>query len=329
MPDIEDGLLESVVLWADEESCQELLRACAIAVERRLAKMGVGLDAFGLTDSKEIEGELYIFFSSMAPDSQRSLIKILQDEGMNKFAQKLANWYINTLLDKRRTFRESIWHSKYRHIRQLLSEAKNINYKTDGQKTLYSIDNLETMPEWISSQENFRLWKAPPENIGPYKKEHILILAEYFYSLVKFNYGSPCWVPIKELTNYILAWFDTSTQIDDPPYNEPFNIDLIISYSSLSEIVMSISRKLKPKERQILYLKHQQNLSMKEIAAKVKLKTASAVKYHIDNAYEKIREVCIQWPGLSPDSLDNNLFDLFWDKLMDICKTLEDCRQTQ
>lgn len=317
-------------LCKEEWFVSKVLKKCAIIVVRKVSNLNMDLEHLGLYEQADIENELCLFIAALVNKVNIDLINLLEENNLSKFINMIANRFINDLIDKRRKWDTSIWHSRYRHIRHVLSKADNIRYMTENNRSFYSVDDVAGMGKWSSSHINYKEWDPPDIPIqNPDAKDDIVVLAEYFYNLVKLKNGSPCWVAIRELTNYITTWYGKPYDVNAPLESETGDYSHT-EYGLTSESLLKISQmaadKLTDKEKEVLCLRHLKNYSLKETAKILGMKSASAVKYHQDNAYAKIKGVCIEWPGLSPEDLNQDLFELFWRNLIERCKAATGCR---
>lgn len=323
--------------WLSGPECYKTLMQCAATVRRRAKALGFSARLFPFESDEELVNELWTFLASMEGRPAQELSAAASEGSFSRLGFLAANGFISRLIDKQRTGGQSAWHAYYRHVRQVLSASEELSYHSIKSCSYYSLSREEHFSIEPWSDRNYLSWSPPPGTAdNPKKNKVILELAAHFYDDAVKRSGRHQWVPIRELVSYIVARFPELQQGGEVPGRqkegkeaedqeklqaESHDPEHLITMRDLKKLAAVFSRRLDPRKRKIFYLRYGKNISGKELARSVGYKGESGISYQISKIEDLLRKFCVMWPGLSPEDLDDALFDEFITHLLDFCRS--------
>jgi hypothetical protein len=331
---------EPLAEWLNSPNCLEILKKCAEQVNRKAKTMGLTQQIVPWDEHQELVNELWSFAVQLKGTTANELSKCLVQNGLTKFCFILTRAFINKLLDRKRTTAQSGWHAYYRHVRQVLSADPELAYWSEADGSYYASTKLPGMGKASLGEEDFNGWPPPPDVKDPTTKRDILKLARFFYDQVKLRLGQELWVAVKDLTGYVNAKFPQSigathvmVPIDDVQEEElsktstrmeidsSASHDQAITEKELDNLARCFAMSLSERARMIFYLKYGEQRSLKDIAKETGFKGESGVSYQLSLVEAALRNLCLMWPGLSPEDMNRAMFEYFVGRIVEICKS--------
>ncbi len=326
---------DSLRRWLSDPACYPTLKACAATVRRRARALGLSRSVFPFEEEAELANALWDFLSTLAGNQAQRLALSAAEGNMSILGFEVAQAFIGRLLDKQRTGSHSAWHAYYRHARQVLSRSTELRYSAKESSSFYALPGEKELSVEQWGEKDYSRWEPPPAEIdNPNKGKAIIRLAQYFYRLVRSMSGKDQWVPVKELVSYVFAHFpelkqggvagersDTESEqgFREPTDEHAMPQEQIITLVEVESIARAFAERLDKKARKIFYLHYGQKESEKELSRKLGYKGESGISYQLSKIKKSLREFCMLWPGLSPEDLNETVFDTFISKLLEFC----------
>jgi len=330
-------MVDSLRKWLSGPECYKTLMQCAATVRRRAKALGFSARLFPFESDEELVNELWAFLASIDGRQEAELAAAAAEGSFSRLGFLAANGFISRLIDKQRTGGQSAWHAYYRHVRQVLSASKEISYKSIKSGAYYSLSEEMDLSIEPWSDRDYLRWPPPPVTLdNPKKSREILELALHFYDDAVKRSGIHQWVPIRELVSYIVARFPElqrggeaqeqqmdgeETEGREKLQAESPAPEHLITRMDVKTLAASFAHKLDSRKRKIFYLHYGRNISGKELAQAIGYKGESGISYQISKIKHSLREFCMMWPGLSPEDLNDALFDEFITHLLDFCRS--------
>ena len=296
--------------WLATDEAGQLLARVALLIRKTIKTNGIPLSMIGLSAGapdveidKTIRSELAMFILE-------NRVKICEKirRSQSQPGRLLSRTFINHLLDKTRSSAEKGGqHYYYKRFRDTLA-------KTDG--FYLCVHKTRKWSSYSRQPDNHRPGPLADEDIGvipwpedlPYtgdtkdiqNKESLIRLAGWFWNgVVRLFSGKPVWIPLQDLVGWVGRFIQLSaaqtvsieenahgdsTPFENKKAPSPSHQEEFIDRAAVKQIAASLAGRLKDMQAQIYYLRYGEGLGLEQISAQLGLKSASAVKYHLDQA---------------------------------------------
>jgi len=337
--------------WIQSKECFDFLFSyCAPAVLRQAQHLALSREVWpyhgeNLTPETKTEllqdlvGEMWKLLKENKNLPVEQLLTYVQNQNWHGLKLILVRLFIQDYVEKRRN--SSPWYKLYKYVRQIIAGLPEFVYLAESNKSFYAAcqdkDLSKSPPEFWLNQD-YNLWPDPPFSVHDFnQKKFIQKTAIFFWEQACQKLNQKCLLPIRELVAFIWAKFNYFYQLEetreaelssepergsiDREESQDLLLDRQLLQSQLSTLAQQLTSSWSDKMCVVFYLKHEQELSLGEIAHQLHYKSASSVKYVLQQTYDSLRFFCSLWPGLSPPDLDQVLFDLFLENIIYFCKT--------
>lgn len=325
--------------WLQGPQHHAVLQKVCTGILPKARNLGLGDDLLPCATAEECVGELWLFLRNEKGSLGHEAARLIAEGDTTRFRTIVANAFLQRLIDKRRTTGRSPSHALYRRVRQILSKTPGIAYRPLGRGigfACYACSGEEHLPTFPGEgRDAYTTWRSPPGAWDdPKKKTALQDLARLFWEEAARRSGGPVLVPIRDFVRYLQAQFPGT--FGDPgrrevrieegeegsnelPCDRPD--EALYTRARLKDLAECLVAALDEKKRAILRLDLEENLTLGEIARQLGLKGPSGVHYQRARAMEILRAFCVQWPGLSPEDLDEGLWKDFIQEFLALCKT--------
>ncbi len=349
--------------WLASPDCHAVLKRAARIVlnqaRRKAIPRSLLPDSNGLPDQGRLERDtssiqamvntLWLYANQQADTwEHRHTLAPLCAQGTHRLAAFVAHRYTQHLLDLSRTQKVSPGKALYRRLRQCLYNHEAVQYGIKGGHASYACAQ-EPMDEGsradlaVLHSENYHQWPAPeaPFCLNPegLTRETVAHVACQFWREAVRRLGTPCWIPVRELTRYLMAHLPmppserevlfselASENQDDESFQD---IEVSVEASQEKELLRRELPRLAQKvvadwddrERFALYAHYAMGWTLADIAQETGHRGASGVRYLLTQLALRIRDFCLLWPGLSPWDEDPDLAEEFLEEIQKACKS--------
>lgn len=341
--------------WLMSSTCRPALAAAAQFIMRQAVRLSLPADLLPCENPwklppdekadclQAVADDLWIFLRSRPEAWHRKNHGMpLAGRGGRVLMLKIAQEFLNELKEKARTYGRDPGRALYRRLRQVLREAKGVEYRATRQGAFFSLD-AEAAP-WEGSSllgaHAYGDWDAPLEKVGVQDLEKgsaLLTLARLFWEEACRRLGRSCFLPIRELVRFVASHypgFSAAATIsleakDEDRDSEALNLpDSAQSPSGeasfvglhLDALARQLAAAWSPRQREVFTLIQGQELTLAQAAAKMGYQSAAGAAYVYRSALDVLRDFCLLWPGLSPPDLDERLFEAFVGQVVEACK---------
>jgi hypothetical protein len=229
----------------------------------------------------------------------------------------------------------------YRRLRTLLSQAPDIVYYSESSQAWYAWIEQHVADKNPLLDQNFTSWPPPPlyaQEVAT--SENLLQASRFFWHSAREKTGKTSLISVRSLTNYLGTHFPELIRIpvvyasdpNRPDFSENDFQDLrqdaswehtpehIITAQKLSELAADFAAGLSPLERNLWLMRFEQELGLQDISENLGLRGASGVHYHYTKIEKRFQNICILWPGLSPEDQNRELAIRFLEATIAACK---------
>ncbi len=348
--------------WLNSGKCRDELLLIARKVIWRAKRNGIELDDSYFSDDfkeycKAVASNIWIFMKEESDTLAKKATVYLKKKDCEGFSRFVINEFIDSCIDKRRN--DSPFHAYYRHMREVLSDADGINYKSIPRQGSYyawsQTEGLALLPDDYDFRTNnldYSKWNGcsiplsqlhhKPAMISlsrHYWDESLrVILAEYLLSirgLVAFTAHKYPLIPTIEYESGIEDGDDENQPhhllgetLIAPDHQLPVMPPRIVEVD-LELIARDCAAKLTAEER--IVISSMDSATGTEIAKALGKKGGSNVDYYKKPALKKVREHWSQWsqPDSEYHSIAVDECRIFIKMLVDFCNKANDCRDCQ
>jgi len=359
--------------WLCSKSCLDLLLSCADYVIGRAKKSTIKIDLLFSEETGDDPARLHQVVASHLWEFLKDKRVMLATQAAERIAQGdvsgfmtlVADRFLAECLDERRTAAINPAYAYYRHLRHVLSKAKEVNYRPTRHGSFYAFsfaDGLQRLPEahWNLSYSD---WPRPAVSATDiHDKSGIMRLSRNYWDEAVVQFLSEYFLPIKELNRYVgcnyslgcaVATESQLTMKDGNDCRKPFSFDEILVTDVQNDVLGSMGRQsprldcdiieaeleslaldtlaeLTERQRRVL-LRVEDGATLDEIARELGEKAASNIHYHLKKAYQAMKR---KWSLWGPPSLvqfsevEEEEFFIFYDKVIELCKNGGECRTT-
>ena len=326
--------------WLHSKPGIDFLALCARRALRQLPEGMYGLD-HSSDALQDVIHDLWLFMAELAPDKRQDLILLAEQGEGSKLVSILIRLFVRSRLEKRRTSSHSPWHALYRRIRSLLSQAPEIIYHSEPTQAWYAWTDQHTANKEHLMDQNFTSWPPPPINAQEViSSENLLRAASFFWNLAWEKTGRASLISVRSLTNYLGAHFPEQTRTPVAYANDPNRPDFseenfgdmpenescehapehMITSQKLPELAADFAAALSTVQQELWVMRFEQDLGLQDIAQHLGLRNASGAHYHYTKAEKRFQDICILWPGLSPEDQNRDLAIRFLEATIVACK---------
>lgn len=358
--------------WLSSRECFDDLLPCARLVIRRAEQLGITLDDTYMEagDSREyhaaVSSNLWQFIKEESENLAQKATKYLVELDYKGLATFISREFIDSCIDQRRN--DSPFHAYYRHMRSVLSEAKDINYKPMPRTGSYFAwshkPDLAFLPndyDFRIKHLNFKEWTSSTISFSEIHKKTAMIQLSHHYwdeslRVILDDYLHP----IRELVTFVAVKYplipsveyDSDTADDDGEESQRTQGDTFVNPDSsggddswmrqlpvlgqsiieadFDKMARDCAYQLTATEKAVLCgLDASETLA--DIAKGLGMKGPSNVSYHQKLASEKLRIAWSLWG--QPDSEHYAVAEdeqrIFFKKVIAICKEAIDCRDSK
>jgi hypothetical protein len=354
--------------WISSQECYAVLKACARQVIKRAERLSLQLDDAYLDRNdylSAVTNQLWDFVKDRADKIARKATPLLISGDEDEFMVFLSQEFIDFCLDKRRE--TSPFHAYYRHVRTVLSEAKNIRFESKGRKGSYFAYSESPTLDFLPDSLNVKSYAAWPATDVAFCEIHgksaILRLSRHFWDEMLRRILAEYLVPVRELVRYVTtaypllttespeSSFDVAEDDDGAPQSigdrlitsaDSRNddawkrqlplLELDIIDTQLDGLARDCASELSDKQKMLILMKLEDDLTYEEICSRLGECSPSKLHYHVKTGLEIIRH---KWSLWGPPSLkqfaevDQEEFFMFYEKVIGFCKNDEACRDSR
>jgi hypothetical protein len=347
--------------WIESKECLDVLAGCAKQVALRASQMGILLEDAYLEQecradfNKAVAADLWQFLKINAEQLSSKATTLLVSGDTRKFATFIVSSFLDYCLDKRRT--DSPFHAYYRHMRTVLSQADDIQYRAEQRRGAYYAwcdkTDLTLLPdtyEFNQQHLNYTAWAASTVPFSDiHEKPAMLKLSRHYWDEALQRLVQLYLLPIRGLVAFVATKYPLipkQTELDHVDGNDEdenaegrlgrtiydhqqqmpqLPIDIIDT--ALETLARDCANELTATERTILIMQAEQQ-TLNDIARHLGMKGASNVSYHQEKAYRKLRLKWSLWalPDSEHYSVAAEEQELFFKKVIAFCKDLDACR---
>jgi len=341
--------------WLESGECLPVLLRAAVRVVRAVPRYGIPravLPGGGLRESsregdgacvQELANELWIFARDQAAAwDESSCLETLRAQGADRVALFIAGRYVNRLRDEVRTKRTDPHRALYRRVRQCLQSEPSIRTKAERAGSFFALDEGDLPEADLArlTQNPYRDWPPPSVEGGEASSlRHAALVqaARFFWQEARTRLGRPCWVPVRELTRYLMCHLEVGpapTKISlaertpeeeagpatdrDLPMEPTQEHEL--TAARLPELARTLTAGWSGREKEAFYARYGREMSLAAVARELGYGGPSGVKYLLANLENRLADFCLLWPGLSPPDVDKTLWAAFVEEVVRACK---------
>ncbi|MDD2854987.1 MAG: hypothetical protein PHU01_05600 [Desulfuromonadaceae bacterium] len=358
--------------WLNKPECFTDLLPCARLVIRRAEQLGITLDDSYMQagDSGEyqaaVASNLWQFIKEESESIAQKATKYLVELDYKGLATFISREFIDSCIDQRRN--DSPFHAYYRHMRSVLSEAKDINYKPMPRTGSYFAWSHKPDLAFLPDDNNFRIknlnfkeWTSSTISFSEIHKKTAMIQLSHHYwdeslRVILDDYLHP----IRELVTFVTVKYplipsveyESDTADDDGEESQRTPRDTFVNPDSsggddswmrqlpvlgqsiietdLERIAQDAVAKLTSKER-IVLCSLEASLTPEEIAANLGKKGVSSVSNYKADAIKKLHKEWVRWslPDSEYYSVAEDELRIFYKKVISSCKEAIDCRDSR
>jgi hypothetical protein len=365
-------MMDRFSTWLNKPECFDDLLPCARLVIRRAEKLGITLDDSYMEDgdSREyhaaVASNLWQFIKEESESLAQKATKFLVELDYKGLATFISREFIDSCIDRRRNDRP--FHAYYRHMRSVLSEAKEINYKSVSRTGSYFAwshkPDLAFLPDdydFRTKYLNFKEWTSSTISFSQiHKKASMIQLSRHYWDESLRVILEGYLHPIRELVTFVAAKYplipsveyesdtvgdygeelqltpgDSFVNPDSTDGDDSWSRQLPVLGQSIIEadfdkMARDCAQQLTDTEKAVLCgLDASETLA--DIAKGLGMKGPSNVSYHQKLAAEKLRMAWSLWG--QPDSEHYAVAEdeqrIFFKKVIAICKNTIDCRDSR
>ncbi|WP_148045713.1 hypothetical protein [Desulfosoma caldarium] len=312
-----------------------------------------GLSEARASSIQAMVNTLWLYAMEKASDwEQHHAFAALCAQGEERLAMFVASRYIRHLLDRARTQEVSPAKALYRRLRQCLQNHNAVTYRLIGRYAVYAcarghpVDDMKVDETWVPA-ESYSQWPAPPSFPGsPYglSREEAVSVACHFWREVVRRLGKPCWVPVRELTRYLLTHVPVAPSQREVLFcelsledEEDRNLEAQIPVRAdqeralLRQNVPRLAQKLvagwDERERAVFYAKYALGWNLTDIAKISTHRGPSGAQYLLQQLTRRVQDFCLLWSGLSSFDEDRELLQDFLEEVLNVCKSAWESRR--
>ncbi|QTA88946.1 RNA polymerase sigma factor [Desulfonema magnum] len=329
--------------WLETPDTQQMLAGVASSVmkyvvSKSLSPSFLGQDArhydSGDDFSEDIRSELVLFIL----EHQSGIQKIFTS-GNKNCHQYLKRAFINYWIEKTRKPLKDPRRYLYKHAADVLRDSEKFyTFARNNRASGFSMIK-ECIPIPPLSSEDIHEINFPDHLVARLeyesvnKKNTLLMLAAYFWNQISQMWGNkPVCVDLRDFINWICLYVSVTPPIPvkrltggkDPWELTPEHCqkpdEIYFDPELVRKWARNFANRLSQKEKAVFILRHEDDLSLKEIARRLGYKGSSGPKYPLNHAENKLRFFLRDLPWLSPDDLNEEAFSLFRDTLLLILK---------
>lgn len=358
--------------WLNSPECFNDLLPCARLVIRRAEQLGITLDDSYLEDgdSREyhaaVAGNLWQFIKEEAESLALKASRYLVELDYKGLATFISREFIDNCIDQRRN--DSPFHAYYRHMRSVLSEAKNINYRPVPRKGSYFAwshkPDLGFLPDdhdFRIKHLNFREWASSNISFSEIHKQAAMLQLSHHYWDESLRVILEGYLhPIRDLVTFVAVKYplvpsveyESDSADDDGEESQRATGDSFVNpdasgdddtwmrqlpvlgqsiiEADFDKMARDCALQLTDTEKAVLCgLDASETLA--DIAKGLSMKGPSNVSYHQKLASDKLRMAWSLWG--QPDSEHYAVAEdeqrIFFKKVITICKEANDCRDSR
>jgi hypothetical protein len=254
----------------------------------------------------------------------------------------ISSRYVNRLRDEVRTKRTDPHRALYRRVRQCLQSEPGVRTKAQRAGSFFALEEGD-LPEadlGRLTQIPYQDWPPPPAD-GPEESalSHTAVVqaARFFWREARDRLGGPCWLPVRELTRYLVCHLDMApapTQVslagqapgeeDGPAPDRDLPVEATQEQAAtaarLPELALTLTAAWSEREKQAFFARYGREMSLAAVARELGYGGPSGVKYLLSSLEDRMADFCLLWPGLSPPDLDKTLWAAFVEEVIRACK---------
>lgn len=290
----------------------------------------------------------------------------LVHEDISGFIEVLVYEFLDHCKDKRRTYEVDPALAYFRQLRADLSKSEEVNYrhvKHQGSFYALSFDDLLALLPFNYWGQPYSNWPQPKHTVNEIHSSRARVeLARMFWDEFLIQHNEEYFLPIKELLSYLLNHYQIGCSIEgendslssvpedeessrtiadiEIPKHHPDDsfgsghrqsprIEMDIIESELEQLSRDCVAKLTEVE-QTIFLRTNENLKLADIAKELGMKRPSNVSYHQEKIYGKLKHSWSLWGTSAEDGfgeVEEEEFGIFYDKVIEICKTVNHSRE--
>ncbi|MEJ5347605.1 MAG: hypothetical protein WHS46_02805 [Desulfosoma sp.] len=310
----------------------------------------------GTSSIQAMVNTLWLYANQQADAwEERYAFASLYDQGAHRLAAFVAHRYTRHLLDLSRTQQISPGKALYRRLRQCLHNHDKVQYDIKGGHASYACSQeplkeaLQDDPAVLHS-ENYHLWPPPEASLrlnpeGLTKEKVVHVACSFWHEAVR-RLGKPCWVPVRELTRYLMAhlpmppserevlFSDLSSENEND--SSPLDFEVSVEGSQEKELLRQDLPRLAQKliadwddrERFVFYAYYAMRWTLADIARETGYRGAAGARYLLTQLILRIKDFCLLWSGLSSWDEDHDLAAEFLEEILKACKSAWQCRSS-
>lgn len=354
--------------WLASPGCHAVLERAAQMVQKQAVRHGIpqkllpesdgsparSLAAAGASPVQPMVNTLWLYAMEQAGAwEKRHAFAALCAQGEERLAHFVAFRYVRHLLDLARTQAISPSKALYRRLRQCLHDHDAVCYRLMGRHAVYACageDGLKSLEANTTLQpsESYGTWPAPPPSFpgspNALSREDAVSVACHFWHEAVRRVGKPCWVPVLELTRYLLAHMTVAPSErevlfselsledeDDPIQDSHIPVEADQEQALLRRDVPRLAQKLvanwDERDRAVFYARYALEWNLADIAELSGHQGPSGAKYILDQITRRIHDFCLLWPGLSLFDEDRELVQHFLEEVLNVCKSAWESRR--
>ncbi|MEI6205760.1 MAG: hypothetical protein WCP20_03145 [Desulfuromonadales bacterium] len=213
--------------WLSSPECFNDLLPCVRLVIRRAEQLGVTLDDSYLEDGnvKEyhaaVAGNLWQFIKEEAAVLAQKATRYLLERDYKWLATFISREFIDSCIDKRRN--DSPFHAYYRHMRNVLSEAKEINYRPVPRKGSYfawshkpDLDFIPDNNDFRTRHLNYKEWTSSNISFSEINKQAFMIeLSRHYWDEALRVILKEYLHPIRELVSFVAVKYPLIPSVEN------------------------------------------------------------------------------------------------------------------
>jgi hypothetical protein len=332
--------------WLHSKPGLDFLSICARRALRQLPE-GMYELKYSPDALQDVIHDLWLFMTELSPDKRQDLFFLAEQGEGSKLVSILIKLFVRSCLDKRRTSTHSPWHALYRRIRSLLSQTQGIVYQSESTQAWYAWTDRHVAGKEPLQEHDFNSWPPPFVNARELTaSDNLLYAARFFWDLTREKTSQASLISVRSLTNYLGAHFPGQLRTpvvyaDDPNRPDVGENDVgqtpdaaslknapehMITAQKLPELAADFAAGLSPLERDLWLLRFEQELGLQAIARELGLRGASGVHYHYAKVEKRFQNICLLWPGLSPEDQNRELAIHFLEATLSACKEQDQSR---
>ncbi|MFO7801628.1 MAG: hypothetical protein R6V55_04980 [Desulfovermiculus sp.] len=333
--------------WLQSKPGLDFLSLCA---RRAFGQLPEGM--YGPKNSpdalQDVLHDLWLFIAELGPDKRQDLVLLAEQGEGSKLISIVIKLFVRSCLDKRRTWAQSPWHALYRRLRTLLSQAPDIAYLSEASQAWYAWTKQSDLKKEPLLDQDFTNWAPPPfASQDLMSSDNLIHAARFFWDQARKTTGRIDLISVRSLTNYLGAHFPEHVRIpivyaqdrtrsdtsEEHPKNEPQDVssgyapEHMITAQMLPQLAADFAAGLSSLERDLWLLRFEQELGLKDMAHRLGLRNASGVHYHYAKIEKRFQDLCILWPGLSPEDQNRDLAISFLEATIAACKQKTQSRE--